>query len=49
VGSNWGQAGFPQAQDKPQQEPCNRTNISLLMGGRFLKNRKNDLQIFEYE
>jgi len=40
VDSNRGQACLHQAQYKPKQKPRNRTTISLLMGGRFLKNRK---------
>lgn len=40
VDSNRGQARLLQAQDKSQQESCNRTNVPLLMGGRFFKNRK---------
>ena len=32
VGSNRGQARVCQAQDKPQQEPCNCTNVPVLIG-----------------
>lgn len=37
VGSNRGQAGIHQAQDKPQQESCNYTNGTILMRGSFFK------------
>ena len=40
VGSNRGKARIHQTQEKPQQEPCNRTNGPLLMGVGFLKNKK---------
>ena len=33
VGSNRGKACVYQAKDKPQQEPCNRTNVPFLRGG----------------
>jgi hypothetical protein len=29
-----------QAQDKPKQEPCDRTIVSLLREGRFFKTKK---------
>ena len=42
VGSNRRQACIHQTQDKPQQEPCNCTNVPVLIGVGFLKT-KNQL------
>lgn len=39
VGSNRGQTRLHQAQNKPQQEPCNRTNFHFLMGVDFKKKK----------
>ena len=35
VGSSRRQTCLYKTQDKPQQEPCNRTTVPLLRGGRF--------------
>lgn len=40
VDSSRGQAHLHQAHGKPQQKPCNCTNVPLLKGGRIFKTKK---------